>query len=128
MIEIKAIMNSGIEEIMNFKTACCLRLFDMNLEIHLRNNGSEEVRLFGYFDLEGDKGCRRVGALFPPGPYLMKPGDLKALYCQMDDNVWAAHGSLTFYDIEGKRYSSLINEQRPKPPQKGTTDGHNQIY
>jgi hypothetical protein len=127
VIVIRAIMDSSMEAVMNFKTACCLRLFDMNLEIHLKNSGTEEIRLYGYFDLEGDRGCRRFGALFPPGPYLMKPGDLRALYCQMDDNVWASCNSLTFYDFAGKRYSSLINEKRPEPPQKGITDGHNQI-
>ena len=109
MIEIRAIMNSAMEEVMNFKTGCCLRLFDQNLEIHLKNSGPEEVKLFSYFDLEGKEGCRRVGTLFPPGPYLMKPGDLKAVYCWIDEEVWKASMSLSFYDTAGNRYSRLID-------------------
>ena len=104
MLGIRAIMNSSMEQVMNFKTACCYRLFDMNLEIHLENKGSKPVVVSGYFDLEGERGVKRVETLFPPGPHKIEPGDFMAVYCMMDENLWTASRTLIFYDQEGNRY------------------------
>jgi hypothetical protein len=109
-VHIRVIMNSAVEDVFNFKTGCCLRLFDQNLEIHLENRRQLPVIISSYFDLEAEDGdIRRIATLIPAGNQEIAPGDIKAFYCQMDEQLWSRSKVLTFYDDAGKSYHVKIN-------------------
>ncbi|MFA5183360.1 MAG: hypothetical protein WC405_18775 [Syntrophales bacterium] len=112
MVHIRVIMNSAVEEVFNFKTGCCLHLFDQNLEIQVENRRQLPVIIPSYFDLESeDSTVRRITTLMPGGNQEIRPGDIKAFYCQMDEQLWSRAKSLTFYDNEGNSYATAINQQ-----------------
>lgn len=109
MLDVKFIMNSAVEEIFSFKTCCGLmRVFDQNLEIHLRNMGDKPLLVPNYFDLVGTHGSSRVETLTPPGAHYLAPGDILALYCSMDPQVWDKSRQAVFYDMEGVEYPIVI--------------------
>jgi hypothetical protein len=108
-LAIRVFMNSNMEAVLNFKTACSLKLFDQNLEIHVRNSGSEPVVIHSHIDLEGEQGIvAHIDNLFPTGDQRIAPGEIKAFYGQLDDRVWAASRRLIFYDTDGTPYSEPI--------------------
>lgn len=110
-LQIRVIMNSAVEDVFNFKTGCCLRLFDQNLEIQVENTRRHSVIIPSYFDLEGEDGSiRRIATLMPAGNQEIDPGDIKAFYCEMDEQLWNKSKSLTFYDNEGNIYAVEINK------------------
>jgi hypothetical protein len=110
MLHIRVIMNSAVEDIFNFKTGCCLRLFDQNLEIQVENRRLFPVTIPSYFDLEGmDGSVRRIDTLIPGGNQEIPPGEIKAFYCQMDEQLWNRSKALTFYDNKGDAYAIQIN-------------------
>jgi hypothetical protein len=110
MLEIRFIMNSAVEDILAFKTCCGLKMFDQNLEIHLVNRGEGPVVVPGFFDLETSEGVRRFDCLMPPEGLRIEPGEIKAFYCTMDENLWNKAGSAIFYDREGNRYPVAIHQ------------------
>ena len=112
MLEIHIIMNSAVEDILSFKTCCSLRMYDQNLEIHVRNGGISDVVVPSWFDLEGEFGSHRVETLVPHGEQRIVPGQTIAFYCYMDEAVWAKARSLVFHDSEGNRYPIPIPEDR----------------
>jgi len=104
MLEIRAIMNSSAEEILAFKTCCSLNVWDQNLEIQVRNNGSRPVTVPSCFDLEGDDGSKRIENLMPNGEQKIEPGRFISFYCFMDEEVWNQAKRLVFFDTEGNTY------------------------
>jgi len=109
-VHIRVIMNSAVEDVFNFKTGCCLRLFDQNLEIQVENRRQLPVIIPSYFDLEDENGgVRRIATLMPAGKQEIRPGDIKAFYCEMDEQLWKGSRLLTFYDDEGSIYPVEIN-------------------
>ena len=104
MLEIRLIMNSAVEDILSFKTCCGLKMFDQNLEIHLTNRGQTPITVPSCFDLETSEGVRRFDHLLPSGDLRIEPGEIKAFYCSMDENLWGKSRGLVFYDQEGHRY------------------------
>lgn len=109
-LHIRAIMNSAVEDVFNFKTGCCLRLFDQNLEIQVENRRRYPIIIPSHFDLEGEDGSiRRIATLMPAGYQEICPGDIKAFYCQMDEEIWNHSKSLTIYDNDGNSYPVEIN-------------------
>ena len=116
MLHIRVIMNSTVEDVFNFKTGCCLRLFDQNLEILLENSRPQPIVISSYFDLEINNGdIRRIDTLMPAGNQEIAPGDIKAFYCQMDEHLWKRSKALTFYDNKGNIYPVEINKPIPTP-------------
>jgi len=110
MIRIRVIMNSAVEDVFNFKTGCCLRLFDQNLEIQFENRRQVPIIIPSHCDLEAEDGTfRRIATLMPAGNQEIAPGEIKAFYCQMDEQLWNRSKLLTFYDIEGNYYPVEIN-------------------
>jgi hypothetical protein len=110
MLEIRFIMNSAVEDILAFKTCCGLKMFDQNLEIQLTNRGRATVVVPSHFDLESPEGVKRVDHLVPHGDLRIEPGEIKAFYCCMDENLWNKAGKVVFYDREGNRYPVIINK------------------
>jgi hypothetical protein len=104
VLQINVIMNSAVEEILAFKTCCGLKVFDQNLEIHVRNVGDRPVVVPSRFDLEGDYGVRHMEAVTPPGEHEIEPGELKAFYCTMDETLWNRSRRIVFFDKEGRSY------------------------
>jgi hypothetical protein len=104
MLYIRPIMNTSVEEIFDFKTCCGLRMFDQNLEIHVRNLGDSPVIIPGYFDLEGEHGSKRFDTLSPAGEHRISPGEIMSFYCYMDESLWSKARRLVFYDSEGTGY------------------------
>jgi len=104
MFEISANMNSAVEEIFAFKTCCGARAFDQNLEILIKNRGSHPVVVPSYCDLHGTRGTHRIATLMPNGDQQIRPGEVKAFYCMMDEVLWKEARELVFYDKEGNVY------------------------
>ncbi|MDD5711919.1 MAG: hypothetical protein PHY31_04075 [Smithellaceae bacterium] len=110
MLSIRPIMNSAMEEVINFKTACSFRLADQNLEIQVSNTGPEEVTLPSYFDLEGEGKSTRIATLFPSGLLCVGPGEVKSFYCTMDETLWRTARTIVLYDSAGQSYRQEIVE------------------
>ena len=111
MLFVRPIMNSSIEQVLDFKTCCGLKMFDQNLEIHVRNLGDTPVRVPGYFDLHGDFGTRRIDTLTPAGERTLEPGSITAFYCYMDESLWKQSHELLFYDCDGNSYPVAIRRR-----------------
>jgi hypothetical protein len=114
MLYIKPIMNSSVEEVLGFKTCCGLKMFDQNLEIHVRNLGDEPVTVRGYFDLTGDFGTRKFEALSPGGDQTIAAGDIASFYCYMDQDLWDKSDTMVFSDSEGNQYDIAISHRTKK--------------
>ncbi len=109
MLKIYCIMNSAVEEVLAFKTCCGLKMFDQNLEIHLTNQGDIPVIVPSYFDLETAAGTERINTLTPPGEHQLRPGEIMAFYCSMDETLWAKSRNIIFHDTKGNHYPVSIN-------------------
>ena len=107
MLTIKAIMGSGAEEILNFKTCCGPRAFDQNLEILITNQGDVPVGVPSECELilEGPA-TRRIRNLMPHGLQIIPPGETIAFYCYLDEVLWSRAGSLVFQDDRGNRHTA----------------------
>ena len=108
MLEIRAIMNSSVEDVLSFKTCCSIRVWDQNLEIHVRNIGDRAVVVPSHLDLEGEHGSQRIHTLMPAGEHRIEPGEIKAFYCYMDETLWNKSRRLVLHDSEGNEYSVEI--------------------
>jgi len=115
MLHIRVNMNSTVEDVFNFKTGCCLRLFDQNLEILLENSRPQPIVISSYFDLEINNGdIRHIDTLMPAGNMEIPPGDIKAFYCRMDECLWKQAKAITFYDDRGNIYPVAVNDEHEK--------------
>jgi hypothetical protein len=112
MLEIRFIMNSPVADIFAFKTCCGLKMFDQNLEIHLVNRGTKPIVVPSFFDWGTPEEVRRFDCLVPPEGLRIDPGEIKAFYCCMDENLWNKGESATFYDQEGNRYPVAVNRAK----------------
>ena len=102
-------MNSAAGEVLAFKTCCGLKMMDQNLEILITNQGQVPITVPSHFDLIGEKGRKRISTLIPTGEQKIDPGEIKAFYCQMDEELWKNSRELVFYDTDGNHY--LVNVQ-----------------
>ncbi|MCX7636053.1 MAG: hypothetical protein N2Z74_09970 [Syntrophales bacterium] len=109
MIAVRLNMNSPVAEIFNFKTCCGVRVFDANLEILVENRSSRPAVLMSRFDLMGDYGQRHFANVLPPGLLPLAPGEVKALYCCMDEELWRRSHCLTLYDEGGNPLTVTID-------------------
>jgi len=111
MLEISATMNSAVEEIFAFKTCCGARAFDQNLEILIKNRGIRPVMVPSYCDLHGSRGTCRITTLMPNGDQQIRPGEVKAFYCMMDEVLWKEARELVLYDRDANAYALPLNEE-----------------
>jgi hypothetical protein len=111
MLDIRPIMNSQCEEIFEFKTCCGIKVFEQNLEIHVRNVGSTFVVVPSYFDLEGESGVKRIETLMPHGRHRLDPGEIIAFYCYMDEKTWTEGRHMVFYDTAGNPYRVSVTHR-----------------
>lgn len=107
-LTIKTFMNSAVEDVLAFRTCCSLKVFDQNLEVHIKNSGDRDLKVPSYFDLTGEFGTRRVDTLLPHGEQALAPGQTIAFYCTMDEKQWEQAREMVFYDSRGNAYSTDI--------------------
>ena len=108
LLQIRAIMNSSVEDVFAFRTCCSLRVFDQNLEVHITNLGEAPVTVRSYCDLKGEHETLRVDTLMPQGDRFVAPGQTIAFYCTMDEKQWENARQLVFYDTSGNPYAADI--------------------
>ena len=108
LLQIKAFMNSAVEDVLAFRTCCSLKAFDQNLEVHVTNHGDQDIHVPSYFDLAGESGTRRVDTLLPHGEQVLAPGQTIAFYCTMDEQHWEQARQMIFYDTGGNTYPTDI--------------------
>ncbi|MEW6352118.1 MAG: hypothetical protein AB1646_23955 [Thermodesulfobacteriota bacterium] len=119
VLEIRLIMNSAMEEVLAFKTCCGLKMFDQNLEILIRNRGEASVTIPSRFLLEGEGWSKKVDTVMPPGERCLGPGEIMALYCEMEDTLWARARRLVLCDASGATHAVDIADQ---PRQESGSD------
>lgn len=107
-LEVRAVMNSAVEEVFGFRSCCGMRAFDQNLEIRIANTGSRPVTLQSHMDLKGHEGVHRVRNLMPHGELRIPPGDVRAFYCTMDEKRWEKVQEIVLYDREGREHTSRV--------------------
>jgi hypothetical protein len=107
MLKIEVIMNSSIEEVLSFK---CCNLHDQNFEIHLRNVGTEPIRVPSACELVGEGARLRIETLYPAGTYTVAPGEVTACYCTLTEEVFAKYDAILFTDTEGRRYRAPLRK------------------
>jgi hypothetical protein len=107
MLEIRVIMNSSIEEVLSFK---CCNLHDQNCEIHLKNIGTEPIRVPSSCELTSEDSEIRIDTLYPGGTATIAPGETAACYCTLDEAVFSRYQSIVFTDTEGRRYRAPLEQ------------------
>ena len=107
MLQIRVIMNSSIEDVLSFK---CCNLHDQNCEIHLKNRGTEPIRVPSSCELIGEAERFRLDTLYPAGTCTIAPGDVTAFYCTLDEEVFAKYESIAFTDTEGREHLAPLQE------------------
>lgn len=111
VLEIRLNMNSSVEDVLAFKTCCNLKMADQNLEILVENRGVSPVVVPSHFDLEGEDEPVRIQTLIPSGDQTVKPGEVTAFYCQMDEILWKKSKRLVMFDSDGHRYPVEIPQE-----------------
>ncbi len=108
MLEMTVIPDSAVADI--FASKCCGGgLPDQNLEIRIANRGEAAVALQSRFRLEGTGG-RRIA-----------PGEVAALYADMDPALLARFQVIVLFDDGGKthRFPLAGGAEIPAVPEKG---------
>jgi hypothetical protein len=105
MLEIRVIMNSCIEEVLSFK---CCNLHDQNFEIHLRNIGTDPISVPSSCELVSDEGRFKIDTLYPGGTYKLAPGEVKACYCSLAEDIYDRYESIVFTDTEGRLHRAPL--------------------
>jgi len=105
MLKIKLLMNSSIEEVLDFK---CCNLHEQNLEIHVTNAGAAPLEVPSYCDLERDQESLRLDFLYPPGVHSLPPGETLAFYCTLDESILSQYRRIVFYDSTGRRHEQSL--------------------
>jgi hypothetical protein len=98
MLTLTVHMNSGIQEILEFK---CCNLSNLNLEIIVHNRGERPAAMPSSFALENDRERRIFKEVYPPWPQTVQPGDCCALYGAMDETIWNRYRRLVITDTDG---------------------------
>jgi len=105
MLRIKVLMNSNMEEVLDFK---CCDLHGQNLEIQVENAGPEPLQVPNSCDLEGDGGSFRLDFLYPPGLHSLSPGETLAFYCTLDERILSRYRRIVFCDSTGRRHEQAL--------------------
>lgn len=103
MLEVTVIPDSPVAEI--FACKCCGGgLPDQNLEIRVANRSDVAVTLQSRFRLEGANGVLDWAAVCPAGGRSIAPGDVAALYADVDPAVLARFRVIVLFDDRGRAH------------------------
>ncbi len=105
-IELTAIINSEVEEILSFR---CCNMHGLNLELLIKNNGSLPVEIENYFILWSEKASLKCEHLYPPHSRMVAPCEHTTFYTSMDERIWDQHQEISVYDTSGTEYRFPIN-------------------
>lgn len=111
MLKIRVIMNSNLEEILDFK---CCNLQGQNFEIHLFNPDPEPLMVFNSCELESETETIRLNYLYPPGVRLIPPGETVAFYCALDETIINRFQRIVFQDTRGRRHPAKLSPASQK--------------
>ena len=120
MLEVTVIPDSAVADI--FASKCCGGgLPDQNLEIRIANRGEAAVALQSRFRLEGTGGRLDWTAVCPAGGRRIAPGEVAALYADMDPALLAGFQVIVLFDDGGKthRFPLAGGAEIPAVPEKG---------
>ena len=120
MLEVTVIPDSAVADI--FASKCCGGgLPDQNLEIRIANQGAAAVVFESRFRLEGTGGHLDWTAVCPAGGRRIAPGDVAALYADMDPALLARFQLIVLFDDGGKthRFPLAGGAEIPDTPEKG---------
>jgi hypothetical protein len=100
MLEVTIVPDSPVADI--FASKCCGGgLPDQNLEIRIVNRGTTDVAVESRFRLEGDEGILDWRAVCPLGGRRVAPGDVAALYANLDPGLLAHYRILALFEENG---------------------------
>ena len=103
MLEVTIIPDSPVAEI--FASKCCGGgLPDQNLEIRIVNRGAAAVDIQSRFRLEDGGDALDWEAVCPAGGRRIAPGDVVALYADLDPAILARYRALVLFDSQGRSY------------------------
>ena len=105
MLKLTIIMNSDIEEILEFK---CCNLLEMNLELIFQNIGEVPMAVPNGFILESNTEREVFNNIYPPWKQIMAPGEVASIYCSMDETVWDRYRDVIIADPQGTELSFPI--------------------
>jgi hypothetical protein len=110
VIDIRLFMNSSVEEVISFK---CCNLHGLNLEIHLKNIGEMPVTVPGGCELVGEREEERfrIDYLYPPGPYTLQPGEPRACYCTLAEEIYERYRWIVFRDHRGREHRAPLTSK-----------------
>ncbi len=109
MLKLTILMNSSIEEILDFK---CCHVQGMNLEFHLTNEGKKTISAPDSFVLEQGDITDSINLLYPPWPQMIQPNTRLALYCNMDETIFEKYSHIRFFTPNKTEYCFRISECR----------------
>ena len=103
MLEVTVIPDSAVADI--FASKCCGGgLPDQNLEIRIANHSTAAIALESRFRLEGAGGHLDWSAVCPAGGRRIAPGDVAALYADMDPVLLGRFQVIVLFDDCGKAH------------------------
>lgn len=94
MLKLKIIMNSSVEEILDFK---CCDLQGMNLELNFKNQGEKSVEAPTSFKLEQEGKSHHMFYLYPPWAQQIFPDSFLSLYCNMVEDILQQYQTIRFF-------------------------------
>jgi hypothetical protein len=118
MLEVTVIPDSAVAEI--FASKCCGGgLPDQNLEIRIANHGPAPIELQSRFRLEGAGQVLDWRAVCPAGGRRIAPGDVAALYADLDPALLARFQVIVLFDDRGKPHRFPLAGGREGLPNGG---------
>jgi hypothetical protein len=104
-LSVTVIINSSVEDVLGWK---CCNLQDLNLEIHVTNLGSDEVKIGSAMELQGEGGAERIDYFYPHGVHAIEPREGLSFYCRFDEERFGRFTQVVVFDEAGKGYRARI--------------------
>lgn len=118
MLEVTVIPDSAVAEI--FASKCCGGgLPDQTLEILVANHGTATVELQSRFRLEGAGQVLDWRAVCPAGGRRIAPGDVAALYADLDPACLGRYRVVVLFDHQGQPHRFPLSGGMETLPRKG---------
>ena len=115
MLEVTVIPDSAVADI--FASKCCGGgLPDQNLEIRIVNHGKTAIAVQSRFRLEGGGRVLDWQAVCPAGGRRIAPGDVAALYADLDPVLLKRFQELVLFDGDGRAHRFPLAGGREAQP------------
>ena len=104
-LRVRVIISSSSEEVLGWK---CINLQDMNLEVHVINQGRDLVRIKSQMELVGNGEAEKVDYFFPYGLHPLGPGQGLSFYCHFEEDRFKRFTGIIIEDDTGNHYQAPI--------------------